>query len=208
MIMDQEKQEGVPTKCCKKSIVRLVRNLSEEGLLRLFRTTVIQDGIKKKVTVPPEPARCCGSFLVLLLLSLLDFGCSFTVSTQVCHLLHLLVWEAGVTLLYIEAGNKKDLKAVSQPGLWPAWTERKGSEARRGSAEQSWEKVASMKKVGCSDHHRNVPYIVGGNASQRTLHQGALVGFPVGSSLSFLSWFILFIPLTTVAQQPCTQPRA
>lgn len=50
MIMDQEKQEGVSTKCCKKSIVRLVRNLSEEGLLRLYRTTVIQDGIKKKVT--------------------------------------------------------------------------------------------------------------------------------------------------------------
>lgn len=50
MIMDQEKQEGVSTKCCKKSIIRLVRNLSEEGLLRLYRTTVIQDGIKKKVT--------------------------------------------------------------------------------------------------------------------------------------------------------------
>lgn len=52
MIMDQEKQEGVATKCCKKSIVRLVRNLSEEGLLRLYRTTVIQDGIKKKVLAP------------------------------------------------------------------------------------------------------------------------------------------------------------
>lgn len=63
MIMDQEKQEGVSTKCCKKSIVRLVRNLSEEGLLRLYRTTVIQDGIKKKVTtgslMPAEPAGCC-----------------------------------------------------------------------------------------------------------------------------------------------------
>lgn len=55
MIMDQEKQEGVSTKCCKKSIVRLVRNLSEEGLLRLYRTTVIQDGIKKKVQAPPAP---------------------------------------------------------------------------------------------------------------------------------------------------------
>lgn len=50
MIMDQEKQEGVSTKCCKKSIIRLVQNLSEEGLLRLYRTTVIQDGIKKKVS--------------------------------------------------------------------------------------------------------------------------------------------------------------
>lgn len=72
MIMDQEKQEGVSTKCCKKSIVRLVRNLSEEGLLRLYRTTVIQDGIKKKVTAcrappPPMPQSqlgAAGGFLV------------------------------------------------------------------------------------------------------------------------------------------------
>lgn len=51
MVMDQEKQEGVSTKCCKKSIVRLVQKLAREGLLRLYRTTVIQDGISKKVTV-------------------------------------------------------------------------------------------------------------------------------------------------------------
>lgn len=50
MVMDQEKQEGVSTKCCKKSIVRLVQKLAQEGLLRLYRTTVIQDGISKKVT--------------------------------------------------------------------------------------------------------------------------------------------------------------
>ncbi|XP_076997566.1 general transcription factor 3C polypeptide 1 isoform X2 [Tamandua tetradactyla] len=56
MVMDQEKQEGVSTKCCKKSIVRLVRNLSEEGLLRLYRTTVIQDGIKKKVDLVVHPS--------------------------------------------------------------------------------------------------------------------------------------------------------
>lgn len=63
MIMDQEKQEGVSTKCCKKSIVRLVRNLSEEGLLRLYRTTVIQDGIKKKVTrAPPSPQNQWGGW--------------------------------------------------------------------------------------------------------------------------------------------------
>lgn len=49
MVMDQEKQEGVSTKCCKKSIIRLVQKLSREGLLRLYRTTVIQDGISKKV---------------------------------------------------------------------------------------------------------------------------------------------------------------
>lgn len=67
MIMDQEKQEGVSTKCCKKSIVRLVRNLSEEGLLRLYRTTVIQDGIKKKVTLgfrDTTKPHAAGSFVV------------------------------------------------------------------------------------------------------------------------------------------------
>uniref|UniRef100_A0A674I2I2 Ral transcription factor IIIC subunit 1 n=1 Tax=Terrapene triunguis TaxID=2587831 RepID=A0A674I2I2_9SAUR len=56
MIMDQEKQEGVSTKCCKKSIVRLVHKLSQEGLLRLYRTTVIQDGISKKVEFVVHPS--------------------------------------------------------------------------------------------------------------------------------------------------------
>ncbi|NXS07405.1 TF3C1 factor, partial [Neodrepanis coruscans] len=56
MIMDQEKQEGVSTKCCKKSIVRLVQKLAREGLLRLYRTTVIQDGISKKVEFVVHPS--------------------------------------------------------------------------------------------------------------------------------------------------------
>ncbi|XP_071427563.1 general transcription factor 3C polypeptide 1 isoform X1 [Pithys albifrons albifrons] len=56
MIMDQEKQEGVSTKCCKKSIVRLVQKLVREGLLRLYRTTVIQDGISKKVEFVVHPS--------------------------------------------------------------------------------------------------------------------------------------------------------
>ncbi|XP_006270583.1 general transcription factor 3C polypeptide 1 isoform X3 [Alligator mississippiensis] len=56
MVMDQEKQEGVITKCCKKSIIRLVQKLSQEGLLRLYRTTVIQDGIRKKVEFVVHPS--------------------------------------------------------------------------------------------------------------------------------------------------------
>lgn len=66
MVMDQEKQEGVSTKCCKKSIVRLVQRLAREGLLRLYRTTVIQDGISKKVTAHTQPSAhfslCPGPF--------------------------------------------------------------------------------------------------------------------------------------------------
>lgn len=48
-LMDEEKQEGVNTKVCKKSILRLTRTLSREGFLKLYRTTVIQDGVSKKV---------------------------------------------------------------------------------------------------------------------------------------------------------------
>ncbi|KAL8175231.1 UNVERIFIED_CONTAM: hypothetical protein K2H54_017056 [Gekko kuhli] len=56
MVMDQEKQEGVATRCCKKSIIRLVQRLSQEGLLRLYRTTVIQDGVSKKVEFVVDPS--------------------------------------------------------------------------------------------------------------------------------------------------------
>lgn len=51
MIADEEKQDGVSTKCCRKTILRLVHNLSREGLLKIYSTTVIQDGITKKVLV-------------------------------------------------------------------------------------------------------------------------------------------------------------
>ncbi|NXY47646.1 TF3C1 factor, partial [Ceuthmochares aereus] len=64
MVMDQEKQEGVSTKCCKKSIVRLVQKLAREGLLRLYRTTVIQDGISKKVEFVVHPSVSPGDPLV------------------------------------------------------------------------------------------------------------------------------------------------
>ncbi|NXJ27927.1 TF3C1 factor, partial [Dicrurus megarhynchus] len=64
MVMDQEKQEGVSTKCCKKSIVRLVQRLAREGLLRLYRTTVIQDGISKKVEFVVHPSVSPGDPLV------------------------------------------------------------------------------------------------------------------------------------------------
>ncbi|KAL4624441.1 general transcription factor 3C polypeptide 1 [Arapaima gigas] len=56
MIMDEEKQAGVSTKCCKKSILRLLSSLSREGVLKLFRTTVIQDGISKKVEFVVHPS--------------------------------------------------------------------------------------------------------------------------------------------------------
>ncbi|KAI5091211.1 general transcription factor 3C polypeptide 1 isoform X2 [Silurus meridionalis] len=54
-LMDEEKQEGVNTKVCKKSIVRLTRSLAREGFLKLYRTTVIQDGVSKKVEFVVHP---------------------------------------------------------------------------------------------------------------------------------------------------------
>lgn len=49
MINDEEKQSGFSSKCCKKTIIRLIYSLSREGLLKFYHTTVIQDGISKKV---------------------------------------------------------------------------------------------------------------------------------------------------------------
>ncbi|XP_036395311.1 general transcription factor 3C polypeptide 1-like isoform X1 [Megalops cyprinoides] len=56
MIMDEEKQDGVSTKCCKKSIMRLLRSLSREGMLKVLCTTIIQDGISKKVEFVVHPS--------------------------------------------------------------------------------------------------------------------------------------------------------
>nr|XP_014348197.1 PREDICTED: general transcription factor 3C polypeptide 1 [Latimeria chalumnae] len=56
LITEQEKQDGVSTKCCKKSICRLLQKMSQEGLLRIYRTTVIQDSIKKKVEFVVHPS--------------------------------------------------------------------------------------------------------------------------------------------------------
>ncbi|XP_070828041.1 general transcription factor 3C polypeptide 1 [Chaetodon trifascialis] len=56
MINNEEKQDGFSSKCCKKTIFRLVHNLSREGLLKIYRTTVIQDGITKKVEMVVHPS--------------------------------------------------------------------------------------------------------------------------------------------------------
>lgn len=137
MIMDQEKQEGVSTKCCKKSIVRLVRNLSEEGLLRLYRTTVIQDGIKKKVTTgSPEPTEPVGWLGV----SLSSFPyrrptsavplLSVTRNFPLCFLL----WDTGI--IPKSWRQKRGITclnfstACAAQGRWAAPKERRESEAR------------------------------------------------------------------------------
>lgn len=54
MITEEERQDGFGAKCCKKSILRLIQSLSREGLLKLYSTTIVQDGITKKVSAPPH----------------------------------------------------------------------------------------------------------------------------------------------------------
>ncbi|KAM4751478.1 general transcription factor 3C polypeptide 1 [Anableps anableps] len=56
IINDAEKKEGVSSKCCKKTVLRLVHCLSREGLLKLYTTTVIQDGVNKKVDIIAHPS--------------------------------------------------------------------------------------------------------------------------------------------------------
>uniref|UniRef100_A0A3Q1G3K9 General transcription factor IIIC subunit 1 n=1 Tax=Acanthochromis polyacanthus TaxID=80966 RepID=A0A3Q1G3K9_9TELE len=55
MINDEEKT-GFSSKCCRKTILRLIQGLSREGLLKLFTTTVVQDGITKKVDLVVHPS--------------------------------------------------------------------------------------------------------------------------------------------------------
>uniref|UniRef100_A0A7N6BZB9 B-block binding subunit of TFIIIC domain-containing protein n=1 Tax=Anabas testudineus TaxID=64144 RepID=A0A7N6BZB9_ANATE len=56
MINDEEKQDGISSKCCRKTILRLVNSLSRQGLLKIFTTTVIVDGITKKVEMVAHPS--------------------------------------------------------------------------------------------------------------------------------------------------------
>uniref|UniRef100_A0A3Q4GIQ7 Uncharacterized protein n=1 Tax=Neolamprologus brichardi TaxID=32507 RepID=A0A3Q4GIQ7_NEOBR len=56
MINDDEKQDGVSSKCCKKTIVRLVHSLAREGLLKIYTTTVVQDGMTRKVEMIVHPS--------------------------------------------------------------------------------------------------------------------------------------------------------
>uniref|UniRef100_A0A8C2W8W9 B-block binding subunit of TFIIIC domain-containing protein n=1 Tax=Cyclopterus lumpus TaxID=8103 RepID=A0A8C2W8W9_CYCLU len=56
IINEEEKNDGINTKCCRKTIFRLVDNLSREGLLKVYKTTIIQDGISKKIEMVVHPS--------------------------------------------------------------------------------------------------------------------------------------------------------
>ncbi|KAM9314246.1 general transcription factor 3C polypeptide 1 [Pholidichthys leucotaenia] len=56
MINDMEKEDGISTKCCKKTILRLIHSLAREGLLKVYSTTVIQHGITKELKMIVHPS--------------------------------------------------------------------------------------------------------------------------------------------------------
>ncbi|XP_055079571.1 general transcription factor 3C polypeptide 1-like [Periophthalmus magnuspinnatus] len=56
IISAEEKRLGFSTKCCKKTILRLVQTLAREGLVKLYTTTVIQDGLTRKVDLYAHPS--------------------------------------------------------------------------------------------------------------------------------------------------------
>ncbi|XP_019717710.1 general transcription factor 3C polypeptide 1 [Hippocampus comes] len=56
LINDEEKLQGLTIKCCKKTTARLVQTLSREGLLKIFTTNVIQDGITRKMELFVHPS--------------------------------------------------------------------------------------------------------------------------------------------------------
>ncbi|XP_061404831.1 general transcription factor 3C polypeptide 1 isoform X3 [Lethenteron reissneri] len=82
MIVDEERVEGVSGRCCRKSIVRLVNKLADDGQLRLYRTTVVQDGITKKVELVVHPSVSPHDPLVKSALEQVRFRISGSYSSQ------------------------------------------------------------------------------------------------------------------------------
>ncbi|CAM9741808.1 unnamed protein product [Lampetra planeri] len=82
MIVDEERVEGVSSRCCRKSIVRLVNRLADDGQLRLYRTTVVQDGIAKKVELVVHPSVSPHDPLVKSALEQVRFRISGSYSSQ------------------------------------------------------------------------------------------------------------------------------
>ncbi|KAM9792810.1 general transcription factor 3C polypeptide 1 [Neosynchiropus ocellatus] len=56
MVNEAERLDGCSSTCCKKTVTRLVMTLAREGLLKIYSTTVIQDGITKKIDMVVHPS--------------------------------------------------------------------------------------------------------------------------------------------------------
>ncbi|XP_028307045.1 general transcription factor 3C polypeptide 1 [Gouania willdenowi] len=83
LIHDEEKQYGFSTRCCKKTLTRIVQSLCREGLLKIYTTTVIQDGISKKVEMITHPSIKPNDDLVAQVIEQVRF--KITTSSSVVH---------------------------------------------------------------------------------------------------------------------------
>ncbi|KAJ4944248.1 hypothetical protein JOQ06_012793, partial [Pogonophryne albipinna] len=81
IITDDEKKDGINTRCCKKTIVRTVDSLSREGLLKVYKTTIIQDGVTKNVEMVVHPSVQPTDEIVTRLIEQIRFRISSSYST-------------------------------------------------------------------------------------------------------------------------------
>ncbi|XP_063738883.1 general transcription factor 3C polypeptide 1 isoform X2 [Eleginops maclovinus] len=81
IITDDEKKDGINTRCCKKTIVRTVDSLSREGLLKVYKTTIIQDGVTKNVAMVAHPSVQPTDEIVTRLIEQIRFRISSSYST-------------------------------------------------------------------------------------------------------------------------------
>ncbi|XP_066516426.1 general transcription factor 3C polypeptide 1-like [Hoplias malabaricus] len=80
-LVEEEKQDGVSSRVCKKSILRLIQTLAREGYLKLFRTIVVQDGVSKKMEFVVHPSVSPDDPLIKSAIEQVRFkiSCSYTV---------------------------------------------------------------------------------------------------------------------------------
>uniref|UniRef100_UPI00398EFA82 general transcription factor 3C polypeptide 1 isoform X2 n=1 Tax=Pristiophorus japonicus TaxID=55135 RepID=UPI00398EFA82 len=130
MIMEEEKQDGVVTRCCKKSIVRMVQKLSQEGLLRLFRTTVIQDGISKKVEFVAHPSVLPNDPLVKSAIEQIRFRISSSYTVHRMKVLHAQ-----------KEKEKQAKESASMIGSSETDADRNAETASKGSTNKTDEKM-------------------------------------------------------------------
>ncbi|XP_033887419.3 general transcription factor 3C polypeptide 1 isoform X2 [Acipenser ruthenus] len=177
MIMDEEKQDGVGTRCCKKSILRLVHKLSQDGMLRLYRTTVIQDGISKKVEFIVHPSVLPQDPLVKSAVEQVRFRIS---SSYTAH-------RVKSQQVQVEAEDTRNRKASKDPDQDPPGEPHAGS----GNQSENTSKPATSKtddKMGVTPLKNFHPTIVPGLG--RSL--GFLPKMPRLRLVHIFLWYVVY----------------
>ncbi|XP_067859493.1 general transcription factor 3C polypeptide 1 isoform X2 [Heptranchias perlo] len=188
MIMEEEKQDGVATRCCKKSIVRMVQRLSQEGLLRLFRTTVIQDGISKKVEFVAHPSVLPSDPLVKSAIEQIRFRIS---SSYTVH---------RMKALQLHAQKEKEKQAKESASMI-ASSETEPNRNAETASKSSTNKTD--EKMGVTPLKNYRPVIVPGLG--RSL--GFLPKMPRLRLVHMFLWYIVYgHPLRKTPEEPTTSP--